>query len=174
MTMLARRIAGILPPLTRSDAVEIARIHGIVGTPDTTGLPVDRPFRAPHHSISTGGLIGGGAVPAPGEVTLAHNGVIFLADVGEFARSAMAALTTAVGDREVVMHRGERCTVLPCDVLLVASAGACVCGNRDERAAAPRRSWSTGDAACLIASALSCRSPWRWRRRPPTSSPPRR
>ena len=133
MTMLARRIAGILPPLTRSDAVEVARIHDIAGAVDARSLPVARPFRAPHHSISTGGLIGGGAVPAPGEVTLAHNGVIFLADVGEFARSAMAALTTAVGDREVVMHRGERCTVLPCDVLLVASAGACVCGNRDEQ-----------------------------------------
>ena len=174
-TMLARRVPGILPPLTRSDALEVARIHDIAGTVDPRRVPATRPFRAPHHSISTSGLIGGGAVPAPGEVSLAHHGVLYLDEVDQFARSAMAALTAAVDDREVVMHRGERCTVLPCDVLLVASVGDCACGHRGEQLPLrPERTWSAGAAACSIASAPSCRSPRQCPRRPPTSSPHRR
>ena len=131
-TMLARRVPGILPPLGLADALEVARIHDIAGTVDPRRVLSTRPFRAPHHSISTSGLIGGGAVPAPGEVSLAHHGVLYLDEVDQFARSAMAALLAAVEDREVVMHRGERCTLLPCDVLLVASVGDCPCGRTGE------------------------------------------
>ena len=128
-TMLARRIPGILPPLGIADALDVARIHDIAGNVHGRRLPTARPFRAPHHSISTSGLIGSGAVPAPGEISLAHRGVVYLDEVDQFSRSAMAALTGAVEDREVLMHRDERCTVLPCDVLLVASVGDCPCGR---------------------------------------------
>ena len=128
-TMLARRIPGILPPIGAADALEVARIHEIAGNLDGHRLPTARPLRTPHHSVSTSGLIGGGAVPAPGEISLAHRGVVYLHDVDQFSRSAMAALTSAVRDREVLMHRGERCTVLPCDALLVASVGDCPCGR---------------------------------------------
>ena len=174
-TMLARRIPGILPPLELADALEVARIHDIAGTVDPRSLPATRPFRAPHHSISTSGLIGGGAVPAPGEVSLATGGVLYLDEVDQFARSAMAALLAAVEDREVVMHRGERCTLLPCDVLLVASVGDCPCGRTGENCRcgpSDLERWRRG-VLVRVGDVLADRR-GNCTRRAPTSSPHRR
>ena len=92
-TMLAKRIPSILPPLTFEEAIQTTKIHSVAGQLDASqGMPVSRPFRAPHHTISDAGLIGGGPVPRPGEVSLAHNGVLFLDELPEFHRSVLEVL----------------------------------------------------------------------------------
>ncbi|MCX6386873.1 MAG: YifB family Mg chelatase-like AAA ATPase [Solirubrobacterales bacterium] len=112
-TMLARRLPTILPSLQREEALEITRIHSIVGLHSTAGLVNERPFRAPHHTISSSGLVGGGAVPAPGEVTLAHHGVLFLDELSEFARSTLDALRQPLEDGWVTVVRGQRSVRYP-------------------------------------------------------------
>ncbi|HEX2015366.1 MAG TPA: YifB family Mg chelatase-like AAA ATPase [Solirubrobacteraceae bacterium] len=127
-TMLARRLPSILPPLTRAQAVEVTRIHSVAGCHQGGGLIEAPPFRAPHHSISPSGLVGGGATPAPGEASLAHHGVLFLDELSEFHRGALEALRQPLEDGRVVIVRGQRTAVYPTRVMLVAATNPCPCG----------------------------------------------
>jgi magnesium chelatase family protein len=133
-TMLARRMASILPPLTRAEAIEVTRIHSVAGTRRGDGLVEQRPFRAPHHTISASGLVGGGVGPAPGEATLAHHGVLFLDELSEFARSALEALRQPLEDGRVAIVRGQQTALFPTRFMLVAATNPCPCGFApDER-----------------------------------------
>ena len=127
-TMLARRIPSILPPMTPEEAIGVTRIHSIAGLHDGAGLVERRPFRAPHHTISPAGLVGGGASPMPGEVTLAHHGVLFLDELSEFPRSSLEALRQPLEDGRVAIVRGQRLVVYPSQCMLVAAANPCPCG----------------------------------------------
>jgi len=127
-TMLARRLPGLLPPLTRDEALEVTRIHDIAGLSRRGGLAVVRPFRAPHHTISPAGLVGGGRPPAPGEATLAHHGVLFLDELSEFSRPTLEALRQPLEDGHVVVVRGQQALRLPTRLMLVAATNPCPCG----------------------------------------------
>jgi magnesium chelatase family protein len=126
-TMLARRIPSILPAMTRTEAIEVTRIHSIAGL-HASGLVQARPFRAPHHTISAPGLVGGGAPPRPGEATLAHHGVLFLDELAEFQRSSLDALRQPLEDGSVTIVRGQRALVFPTRFMLVAATNPCPCG----------------------------------------------
>lgn len=128
-TMLARRLPGILPPLTLEEALEVTRIHSVAGVldPKEPLLP-RRPFRAPHHTVSDGGLVGGGGTPRPGEVSLAHNGVLFLDELPEFRRSALEALRQPLEDGHVVLARARISLRFPSRFVLVAAMNPCPCG----------------------------------------------
>ncbi|MBZ0231484.1 MAG: YifB family Mg chelatase-like AAA ATPase [Deltaproteobacteria bacterium] len=125
-SMLARRVPTILPPLSSEEAIEITKVYSAAGLSE--GLASERPFRAPHHTISTGALLGGGPLPRPGEITLAHNGVLFLDELPEFQRNALEALRQPLEDREVMISRVNSTVRLPASFLLVASANPCPCG----------------------------------------------
>jgi magnesium chelatase family protein len=127
-TMLARRLPGILPPLSRPEALEVTRIQSIVGLRAADGLVAERPFRAPHHSTSPSGLVGGGAVPQPGEATLAHHGVLFLDELSEFSRTTLEALRQPLEDGRVTVVRGQRTAIYPTRFMLVAATNPCPCG----------------------------------------------
>ncbi|HEX8105395.1 MAG TPA: YifB family Mg chelatase-like AAA ATPase [Solirubrobacteraceae bacterium] len=131
-TMLARRIPSILPPLTAEEAIGVTRIHSIAGLHNGAGLADRRPFRAPHHTISPAGLVGGGTSPMPGEVTLAHHGVLFLDELSEFPRSSLEALRQPLEDGRVAIVRGQRLVVYPSQCMLVAAANPCPCGMGGE------------------------------------------
>jgi len=126
-TMLARRLPSILPALTRSEAIEVTRIHSVAGI-HADGLVAARPFRAPHHSISAVGLVGGGAPPRPGEATLADHGVLFLDELSEFQRSSLDALRQPLEDGCVTIVRSQRALVFPTRFMLVAATNPCPCG----------------------------------------------
>ena len=126
-TMLARRIPSILPAMTRSEAIEVTRIHSVAGL-HSRGLIRARPFRAPHHTISSAGLVGGGAPPRPGEATLANHGVLFLDELAEFQRSSLDALRQPLEDGCVTIVRGQRALVFPTRFMLVAATNPCPCG----------------------------------------------
>jgi magnesium chelatase family protein len=126
-TMLARRIPSILPAMTRAEAIEVTRIHSIAGL-HAAGLIGARPFRAPHHTISSSGLVGGGTVPRPGEATLAHHGVLFLDELAEFQRTTLDALRQPLEDGYVTIVRGQRALVFPTRFMLVAATNPCPCG----------------------------------------------
>ena len=126
-TMLARRIGSILPAMTRAEAIEVTRIHSVAGL-HAAGLIHARPFRAPHHTISAAGLVGGGAPPRPGEATLAHHGVLFLDELAEFQRSSLDALRQPIEDGRVTIVRGQRALVFPTRFMLVAATNPCPCG----------------------------------------------
>jgi magnesium chelatase family protein len=126
-TMLARRLPSILPPMSREEAVEVTRIHSVAGL-HTDGLVSRRPFRAPHHSISAAGLVGGGSPPRPGEATLANHGVLFLDELSEFARPALEALRQPIEDGRVSVVRAQYAMVLPTKFMLVAATNPCPCG----------------------------------------------
>jgi magnesium chelatase family protein len=126
-TMLARRLPSILPELSRAEAVEVTRIHSVAGL-HADRLLVERPFRAPHHTISAAGLAGGGSQPRPGEATLAHLGVLFLDELSEFQRSALAALRQPLEDGSVTIVRAQRAVRLPTRFMLVAATNPCPCG----------------------------------------------
>jgi magnesium chelatase family protein len=128
-TMLARRLPSILPPLSRAEAVEVTRIHSVAGQHRGGGLMDERPFRAPHHLISASGLVGGGAVPVPGEASLAHHGVLFLDELSEFPRPALEALRQPLEDGRVAIVRGQRTAIFPTRFLLVAATNPCPCGH---------------------------------------------
>lgn len=128
-TMLARRLPGILPPLSRAEALEVTRIHGVAGTGPAGTLVRERPFRAPHHSVSAAGLVGGGAVPTPGEATLAHRGVLFLDELSEFSRPALEALRVPLEEGELTITRGQRTVRMPAGFALVAASNPCPCGR---------------------------------------------
>ena len=132
-TMLARRLPSILPPLDRPEAIEVTRIHSIAGTHEGDGLMIERPFRAPHHTISPSGLVGGGSRPAPGEASLAHRGVLFLDELSEFSRAALEALRQPLEDGRVAVVRGQRMAILPTRFMLVAATNPCPCGHAPSR-----------------------------------------
>jgi magnesium chelatase family protein len=129
-TMLARRLPGLLPPPSFDEAIEITRIQSVVGIANGH-LATDRPFRAPHHTISPSGLVGGGAVPRPGEITLAHRGVLFMDELPEFARHALEALRQPLEEGQVWVTRGQRSLIFPADFMLVAAANECPCARPD-------------------------------------------
>jgi magnesium chelatase family protein len=126
-TMLARRMPSILPVMSRTEAIEVTRIHSLAGL-HASGLVRARPFRAPHHTISGPGLVGGGLPPRPGEATLAHHGVLFLDELAEFPRVALDALRQPLEDGRVTIVRGQRALVFPTRFMLVAATNPCPCG----------------------------------------------
>jgi magnesium chelatase family protein len=126
-TMLARRLVSILPAMSRREAVEVTRIHSVAGL-CADGLVSRRPFRAPHHTISAAGLVGGGSPPRPGEATLANHGVLFLDELSEFQRSSLEALRQPLEDGRVTIVRGQHALVFPTQFMLVAATNPCPCG----------------------------------------------
>ncbi len=128
-TMLARRLPGLLPPLTAAEAITVTKIQSLGAAAPLGGLATRRPFRAPHTSISTPGLIGGGAIPRPGEVTLAHHGVLFLDELPEFRRDALEALRQPIEDGEVLIARVKARLRFPARFALLAAMNPCRCGH---------------------------------------------
>ena len=120
-TMLAKRLPSILPPLTLSEALETTKIHSVLGRVKEGGLIHQRPFRAPHHTISDVALVGGGTYPQPGEISLAHNGVLFLDELPEFKRTVLEVMRQPLEDREVTISRAKFTVTYPCSFMLVAS-----------------------------------------------------
>jgi magnesium chelatase family protein len=142
-TMLARRIPTILPPLVYEEAIETTKIHSIAGFLDEgKSLVTERPFRAPHHTISDAGLIGGGQTPRPGEVSLAHNGVLFLDEFPEFRRNVLDALRQPLEDGSVTISRVAHSISFPARFMLIAAMNPCPCGYWGDK----RRSCSCNGA----------------------------
>lgn len=130
-TMLARRLCGLLPALDFAEALDVTRVHGAAGRlPAGQVMLRDRPFRAPHHAASRAGLLGGGAPPRPGEVSLAHRGVLFLDELPEFDRGTLESLRQVLEERRVVVARAGGSFVFPADFQLIAAANPCPCGYR--------------------------------------------
>ncbi len=128
-TMLARRMPTILPPLTLHEALETTKIHSVAGLlPDNASLIATRPFRAPHHTISDVALVGGGSNPMPGEISLAHNGVLFLDELPEFKRSVLEVLRQPMEARKVTISRAKISVDYPANFMLIASMNPCPCG----------------------------------------------
>ena len=128
-TMLAQRITGILPDLTLEESLEVTKIHSIAGTlPSDTALVTQRPFRNPHHSVSSAGLTGGGTIPRPGELSLSHNGVLFLDELPEFRRDVLEAMRQPLEDGLVTISRVNASYTYPCNMMLIASMNPCKCG----------------------------------------------
>jgi len=137
-TMLAKRIPGILPALTFEEALETTKIHSVAGVLDATeGLVNTRPFRAPHHTISDAGLIGGGIIPRPGEVSLAHNGVLFLDELPEFPRNVLEVMRQPLEDATVSIARASMSLTFPARFMLAAAMNPCPCGY-----------WGSGQRQC--------------------------
>ncbi len=130
-TMLAQRITSILPPLSRPEAVEVTRIHSLTGV-RVDALAMSRPFRAPHHSITPAGLVGGAARGSLGEIVLAHNGVLFLDELSEFSRPTLEALRQPLEDGRVAIARARHSAVYPARFVLVAATNPCPCGFAGE------------------------------------------
>ena len=128
-TMMARRVPGILPPLTFDEALEATAVHSVAGLlPPGTGLLAERPFRAPHHTISDVALIGGGSQPRPGEVSLAHHGVLFLDEMLEFNRHVLEVLRQPLEEGQVTIARAARTASFPARFMLVGAMNPCPCG----------------------------------------------
>ncbi len=127
-TMLAKRLPTILPHLEFDEALEITKIHSVAGLTGKAGLIVERPFKSPHHTVSQAGLIGGGSVPKPGEVSLAHLGVLFLDELPEFDRSVLEVLRQPMEDKQVTISRAASSLTFPANFTLVASMNPCPCG----------------------------------------------
>ena len=128
-TMLARRLSAILPRLGEEEAIVATTIHSVAGLTVRRGLLAERPFRAPHHTVSPAGLVGGGSVPRPGEVSLAHGGVLFLDELPEFRRDALEALRQPIEEGRVTITRSMMTVSFPAEFMLVASMNPCPCGN---------------------------------------------
>lgn len=135
-TMIARRVPTVMPELTSEESIETTRIYSAMGLLKT-GQPLlaTRPFRSPHHTISEAGLVGGGSVPTPGEISLSHNGVLFLDELPEFNRRTLEVLRQPLEDRVVTISRALSSTTFPADFMLIAALNPCPCGYRND----PRR-----------------------------------
>jgi magnesium chelatase family protein len=132
-TMLARRLSGTLPPLTMEEALDVTAIHSVAGLlPPGASLVTRRPFRAPHHTISDPGLVGGGTVPRPGEISLAHHGVLFLDELPEFSRRALEAMRQPLEEGSIRVARAARTVTFPARFVLVAAMNPCPCGHRGD------------------------------------------
>ncbi|MCI4669500.1 MAG: YifB family Mg chelatase-like AAA ATPase [Bacteroidia bacterium] len=128
-TMLAKRIPSILPPMTLEESLETTKIHSVVGLlPENTSLLAQRPFRSPHHTVSDVALVGGGSSPQPGEISLAHNGVLFLDELPEFKRSVLEVLRQPLEERKITVSRAKTTVCYPSSLILVAAANPCMCG----------------------------------------------
>lgn len=133
-TMLAQRMPSILPDLTFDEALEVTKIHSIAGLlPKDEPLILHRPFRSPHHTISSPGLSGGGSTPKPGELSLAHNGILFLDELPEFHRNSLEALRQPLEDGIVTISRVNATLTYPCNIMLIASMNPCKCGYFGDR-----------------------------------------
>src|ERR1051326_6512427 len=127
-TMLAKRIPTILPPMSFEESLETTRIHSVAGLlPSETGLTTTRPFRSPHHTISDAGLVGGGSIPRPGEVSMAHNGVLFLDELPEFPRNVLEVLRQPLEERKVTIARAQMTLTFPASFVLIAAMNPCPC-----------------------------------------------
>ncbi|MDF2571086.1 MAG: comM, partial [Sporomusa sp.] len=128
-TMLARRIPSILPDMTPQEALEVTKIYSVAGMlKNSFGLVTDRPFRSPHHTVSVAGMIGGGSIPKPGEVTLSHNGVLFLDELPEFPRTVLEVLRQPLEDGEVTISRVNATLSFPSKLMLITALNPCPCG----------------------------------------------
>ena len=128
-SMMARRLPSILPPLSLAESLETTQIHSVAGKlKGGTGLITERPFQAPHHTVSQVALVGGGTNPMPGEISLAHNGVLFLDELPEFPRAALEVLRQPLEDRKITVSRAKYSIDYPCNVMFVASMNPCPCG----------------------------------------------
>ena len=131
--MLARRLPGLLPPLEAAEALELTRLHSVAGLlVDGGHLISQRPFRSPHHSCSGAALIGGGTIPMPGEVSLAHHGVLFLDELAEFRRDVLDQLRQPLEEGDVLISRTRQRCRFPCRITLVAATNPCPCGRYGE------------------------------------------
>ncbi len=127
-TMLAQRLATIMPPMSLTDAIETTKVYSVAGLLGHERVVLTRPFRAPHHTISQAGMVGGSSNPRPGEVSLAHNGVLFLDELTEFSRSTLEVLRQPLEDRRVLISRASMAVEFPASFMLVAAMNPCPCG----------------------------------------------
>ncbi|CAN5128598.1 YifB family Mg chelatase-like AAA ATPase [soil metagenome] len=135
-TMLAKRLPTILPPLSLLEALETTKIHSVAGKlPENSSLVSKRPFRSPHHTVSDAALVGGGGIPQPGEISLAHNGVLFLDELPEFKRTVLEVMRQPMEERKVTISRAKVALDFPANFMLIASMNPCPCGfyNHPER-----------------------------------------
>jgi magnesium chelatase family protein len=129
-TMLARRLPGILPPLTFEESIETTKIHSVAGLlPPNSALVATRPFRSPHHTISDSALVGGGTIPHPGEISLSHHGILFLDELPEFARNVLEVMRQPLEDGRVTISRSKMSLDFPANFMLVCAMNPCPCGN---------------------------------------------
>jgi len=156
-SLAARRLPSILPPLGRADAMEVLRVASACGMLKRGTPTVRRPFRAPHHTISTAGLVGGGSPPRAGEVTLAHRGVLFLDELGEFSREALEALRQPLEEGRVAITRARGAVELPCRFTLVAASNPCPCGRGEESGECECQPGSTRRYRAKLSGALADR-----------------
>lgn len=128
-TLLAKALGGILPPLTLDEALEVTKIHSLAGTlPEGKGIVKERPFRSPHHTVSPVGLIGGGSIPRPGEISLAHHGILFLDELPEFSRHTLEVLRQPLENRTATIVRAQASLTFPTQCVCIAAMNPCPCG----------------------------------------------